>query len=325
MTNLIWNEKIIESVKKAIGDEESLSNTLMDTLLIGRESVYRRIRGDVPFTFEEVVKIAERFDFSIDSLAGMKNTERTLFELSIPSPKAQLDDYSTHLQNYVRLLKEMGKSPTSTARYAVNTLPYSLYLAYKNLARFKFFRCIYQSSALRQQHNVKYADVQIPPKLEELQKTFVASTKYVNKTLMILDRNIFSGVRYDVDYFYHLHILSDEDVDLIRAELLDMVDMLEKVAIAGCFNTGKEVHIYLANIDLEATYAMLEYDKGGYAHLRLYGLSGVESRSPQMLETQREWIDSLRRYSTLISQSGEMIRHRFFMEQRQLIEEMGRK
>lgn len=322
MSNLIWNEKIIESVKNALGEEESLSNTLMDTLLIGRESVYRRIRGDVPFTFEEVVKIAEKFDFSIDTLAGMNNKDKALFELNMLSPESSLEAYIADLQNYLRLLKEMGKCSSSVARYAINTLPYTLYLSYPNLARFKYFRCMYQASSMHRQP-VKYAEVQIPPELEETQKMFVASSKYVNRTLMILDRNIFSGIRFDIDYFYKLHMLSEEDVALIRGELLDMVDTMEKVAMAGCYNTGKEVQMYLANIDLEASYAMLEYEKGGCAHLRLYGVSGVESRSQHMLNTQREWINSLRRYSTLISQSGEMIRHEYFMAQRKIIEQMG--
>lgn len=323
MENLTWNDKILECIKKTLTVDQSLSSMLIDTLLIGRESVYRRIRGDVPFTFEEVIKIAQTIGLSIDSMVGLADGKRAVFELNMLSSGATLDDYSSNLNQYVRLFQDMGKSPNSIARYALNTLPYSFYLSYKNLARFRYFRWIYQASK-SQQEQIRYANVTTPPKLEETQKAFVASNKYINRTLMILDRNIFAAMIVDIEYFYHLQMLTVEDITLLQDELFDMLDMWEKIAIAGQFNTGKEVEIYLANVDIEASYSLFEYEKGGYAYLRLYGVSGVESQSQQMRDIQRDWIESLRRYSTLISQSGEVIRHQFFKEQREMVQKMSR-
>lgn len=323
MNNQTWNEKIIEHIKANLKKGESLSTVLTDILQLGRESVYRRIRGDVPFTFEEVIKLSEVLKFSIDGLVDQSKPNKSVFEINMLSARAQLDDYSALLSSYVKLFSEMAKTPTSVARHALNTLPYSLYLGYPNLARFKYFRWMYQSH-ISLHDKVKYADIQTPPKLLEVQKAFAAGSKYINRTMMVLGHNIFSSICCDIEYFYSLHFLTSEDVELMRNELLDILDVWEGYAMAGQFNTGKRVDIYLSNVDVEATYCLFEYDKGGMAHLRLFDASGVDSEANEIRAVQRRWIDSLRRYSTLISQSGEMERHVYFKKQREIVKNMGK-
>lgn len=322
MNNFNPNEKIIERIQQSLKKGESLSGLLTDILQLGRESIYRRIRGDVPFTFEEVIKISSELKFSIDSLVDLQRGNRSVFEINMLNPRAQLDDYSAILASYTQLFSEMSKSPNSVARYALNTLPYTLYLGYPNLARFRYFRWMYQSH-LSSKTRLKYADVVTPPKLLEVQKSFAAGSKYISRTIMILGQNMFSAIRRDIEYFFRLHFLTSDDVEVMRAELLEILELWEGYAIAGAFNTGKQVDIYLANVDIEATYCLFEYEGGGFAHVRLYDASGVDSQAQEIRDVQRNWIDSFRRYSTLISQSGEMERHRFFQAQRKIVEEMG--
>lgn len=323
MNNQTWNEKIIEHMKANLKKDESLSIVLTDILQLGRESVYRRIRGDVPFTFEEVIKLSEKLKFSIDALVDQSKPNKSVFEINMLSPRAQLDDYWAVLASYVKLFSEMAKTPTSVAHHALNTLPYSLYLGYANLARFRYFRWMYQSH-VSHCDRVKYADIQIPPKFIEVQKSFAASSKYIHHTMMILGQNIFSAICCDIEYFYSLHFLTSDDVELMRDELLDILKVWEGYAITGQFNTGRRVDIYLSNVDIEATYCLFEYDKGGMAHLRLFDASGVDSGANEIRAVQRKWINSLRRYSTLISQSGEMERHIYFRKQREIVMNMGK-
>ena len=47
------NTSLIEAVKEKLPLKENLANLLIDTLYIGKEAIYRRLRGEVPFTLEQ--------------------------------------------------------------------------------------------------------------------------------------------------------------------------------------------------------------------------------------------------------------------------------
>lgn len=317
MPEFTLNEKLIAAIKSSLPEGDNMAQVLMDILLIGRESVYRRLRGEVFFTFAEATKISKKLDFSIDSVIGINESERAVFDFNLLDPRNKIEDYSAKLENYIRLYKQIKKHENSMARYALNNLPYAFYLGYTNLAKFKYYKWLYQTNMSTPHHS--YADLKMPSNVIDLQKSFVAETKYINRTLLILDRNVFSAIVYDIDYFYKLNIITIEDVKLLKEELLEIIDDLESQAISGLYKSGTEVQMYLSNVDIESTYCHYEYGDQQYSHLRLYSINGIDSQIPKVCTRQKEWIDSLKRYSTLITQSGEMQRVSYFNKQRELI------
>ena len=55
------NTSLIEaSKKKNCQLKENLANLLIDTLYIGKEAIYRRLCGEVPFTLEEAALISRK-------------------------------------------------------------------------------------------------------------------------------------------------------------------------------------------------------------------------------------------------------------------------
>lgn len=140
---------------------------------------------------------------------------------------------------------------------------------------------------------------------------------------MILDRNVFSSMRYDVEYFYRLRLIDKEDLNSIKEEMLQLIDGLERAATSGIYKSNSKLALYLSNVDLEASYTHLQYDDQQYAHLRLYGISGVDSQNTSICTRQKEWIESLKRYSTLISVSGQVQRYDYLNQQRDIIRAMG--
>ena len=47
------NIGLIEAAKEKMPTGTNLANTLMDILYIGKEAIYRRLRGEVPFTLAD--------------------------------------------------------------------------------------------------------------------------------------------------------------------------------------------------------------------------------------------------------------------------------
>ena len=64
------NTGLIEAVKEKLPEGSNLANTLMDILYIGKEAIYRRLRGEVPFTLSEAATISREMGVSLDKLVG---------------------------------------------------------------------------------------------------------------------------------------------------------------------------------------------------------------------------------------------------------------
>ncbi len=73
------NSGLIESMKEKIPEGANLANLLMDILYIGKEAVYRRLRGEVPFTFTEAAVISQKLGVSLDQLIGANFGGNALF------------------------------------------------------------------------------------------------------------------------------------------------------------------------------------------------------------------------------------------------------
>ena len=56
----------LSELRRKIPRGAELTTTLTDMLYLEREAVYRRLRGDVPFTFMEVVTIAKKLGISLE-------------------------------------------------------------------------------------------------------------------------------------------------------------------------------------------------------------------------------------------------------------------
>ena len=62
------NTDLIDAMKIYLPKGNNLANALMDILYLGKEATYRRLRGEVPFTFAEVATISQHM--------GIRSEER---------------------------------------------------------------------------------------------------------------------------------------------------------------------------------------------------------------------------------------------------------
>lgn len=68
MGTLNLNDRLIDAMKDKVPAGVNLANMLMDILCLGKEATYRRLRGEVPFTFAEAVAISRKMEISLDQL-----------------------------------------------------------------------------------------------------------------------------------------------------------------------------------------------------------------------------------------------------------------
>jgi hypothetical protein len=292
-------------------------NLIADVLSIGKESVYRRLRGEVMFTFDEVAKLSRSLNISLDNMIGLKNIRRAVFDLSLIQMENLFEKYFEVLDGYIEVFKVLKNDPASKIKLAFNTFPYVFVAPYPTIAKFQLFRWINQIRV--NQNLMPFSSLEIPDKVLDTQRAFVKEMNHAGSTCYLVDEGMFASFARQIQYFKKLKLVSEEEIGQLQEELLALLDDLETTAIRGSFENGNEAQIYLSDLGFKLSSAYFECKDFLMCDLRLYSMNRVRSYNVKFCQTQEKWIESLKRYATLISQSGEIQRADYMEKQRECI------
>lgn len=312
------NQEFLEAVKQAIPADTNLVKVIEAELRIGREGIYRRIRGDVPFTFNEVVALCLKFGMSLDRFLGISHKMTAVFDLNLINSDQPLEDYLNMLAIDVEMFKEFNRKPESRVHMAYNMIPFTFFNGHELLWRFSIYRLIHQLE--KDKRVVKFSELQIPDGLSMMRNKLFNAYSNVHWSSYILDRKVFTSMIKEIFYFTQLGLISAADCKKLKEEMLSLLDELDLVMTTGKYRSGNDMIIYLSNIDLEASYCCYECPELNFSHLRLYRIAVLNSSSPNVFEVQKEYIESLKRFSTLVTVSGELERNIFLNLQREQLE-----
>ncbi len=255
MTTYNYNSELIKAMNEKLPNGTNLANTLIDMLYLGKEAVYRRLRGEVPFTLAEAAMISQKMGVSLDKLAGTNVYSNAIFDLNIIRQTDPLETYYSIVDNYVKIFRDLNHDPSSELCTSSNMIPQTFYLKYELLSKFRMFKWIYQFEKIDIEKH--FEDIEIVDKLLEKQREFVRESQEFQHTEYIWDNKLFIYLINDIKYFASVHLISQEYVQKLKKELLQLLNELEEIATRGTFKTGREVCIYISNINFEATYSYI--------------------------------------------------------------------
>ena len=115
MKDVSLYESFLAELRKKIPQGAKLTNTLVDMLYIEREAVYRRLRGEVPFTFMEVMTIAKELGISLDNLTETDTCKSRPFQLKLVEYANPLDaDF--RISSRYSLVRRMNRTGRPVSR-----------------------------------------------------------------------------------------------------------------------------------------------------------------------------------------------------------------
>ena len=297
------NTDLIDAMKIYLPKGNNLANALMDILYLGKEATYRRLRGEVPFTFAEVATISQHMGISLDKIVGADLNDNAIVNLNMLQCQRPTETYYSIIDSYIKLFGQLIERESSERSTSSNTVPQTLYLKYEALGR-------------------HYEDLEIPEKLIDKQKEFVNLSQLFQSTNYIWDKEIFIRLVNEVKFFLNINLISEDSVKRIKKELLILLNELEKISAQGKYSSGKDVKIYISDINFESTYSYVETDIYHQCLIGVFSINSITSKDDFLFQHLKLWIQSLKKYSTLISQSGEVQRIHFFNRQQELVKSL---
>lgn len=225
------------------------------------------------------------------------------------------------MENYIVLLRQMKSMPGSEYGVNCNTIPQQLYYRYDHLTRFYMFKWLYFSGTAS---NVKpYSEIEIKDRVRKSQLSHMEEIRQFTTTNFIWDKLCLNYLIEDIKHFSSVYLLSADEVNLIKSDLKSLLVEMEQIASGGAFtDTGKKVNFYISSINFDTCYEYLEAGSNKLSMIKTFSLNGTASQEDHTFNKIKTWINSLKRVSTLISETGEKQRVIFFEKQRELVDSL---
>jgi len=312
---------LLQTLQKKIPEQTKLVDTLMDILFMEKGAIYRRLRGEVPFTFFEVVNIAEKLDISLNSFVCADSVQVDRFELTIIDYVNMNEMDYKQWEDYISLIGSAKNVPQSVLAESSNVLPMSIYAKFDSLVKYYLFK--YQYLLNESEERITFGDIVVPDRLQEIYRSYFSESKNFGKSIYIWDYSIFRYLVNDIRFFFDIKLISANDIQEIKKDLFVLLDYLEDITQYGCFKeTGNPVSFYISDVNFDADYSYVQLNDFHMAHVRTFILNSVASTDPYSFRKMQNWIHSLKKSSTLITQSGTAFRTEFFEKQRGIISEL---
>ena len=311
----------LSAIQSKIPQRTTLVNAITELLGIDKAAVYRRLRGNANFSFAEMALIARNMGISLDSIAGIENLQSKPSKMNISRQVNPTEVDYEMFEGHVNLLKSIRDEAATKILGAGNQFPHYLYMDYEYLAR--FYRFLWNQSS-SYGDACPYHEITVPERLLVMQKETCLYARHVSSTVYVFDYLIFQRLVTNIRYFARIRLIREEDVLLIKNDLMAFLNNLEKLAIKGKHGeTGNAVSIFISDTDCDTNYGCLQSRNIQMTLFWTFILNAIVSMDDEVFNETSAWIRALQRTSTLISVSGEITRSAFFNTQRKIIDSLS--
>lgn len=313
------SNNLVKVIKERVTGK-NVATILADILSLNVEAAYRRLRGQVPFTLDEAVKICQALNISLDSFAGLQDGNNYSFHLDTFLTPDPLQEYCDLLTGIAKVMEPLKNDPTTKHYKAHKSLPQEFLYNYEMASKVSAYVLYYQLYSCKPNLK-KMSEVVFPEDMHIIQKKSIL-TVHDFESIQVLDRNVVIDYIHIVRYFFELGMISESEVAVIKKELYQVVADIEKCATTGLSRKGKPMNIYLANLAFDCSYTCLESRSLCASSLGIYHVNFLSCENKRVMEIHKSWIMSLLKFSVLISVVDELTRKSFFAQQRHFIDTM---
>lgn len=304
-------EKIPENIKPV--------NYITDILNLSRESVYRRINGQLDFTLAEIVKLSFELDFSLDNIYSQYDKDIVPFHFILNKQILPKESFLMLLQAFWDRMQAVYNAKGKHTDMAINRLLSSMILHYSHLYRFHYYKWLHQFGNVPL--NYYYSDVNFTDEtISQIQQASYYQLR-LPKTI-IMDENIFYNLIQEIKYYQGRGLINDKEISLLKKDINNFLKEFELILKNGENHTGTKWEVYLCSINVCSNVTCLNFGDEVSSSYWMHADATFTTDDPQVYKTQKAWITSLKRYSTLITQSNQQMQASFLNQQYKYLEEL---
>ncbi|MEM8523414.1 MAG: helix-turn-helix transcriptional regulator [Bacteroidota bacterium] len=320
-----FNAALAQKIKQLFKKKSIAVESLSEWLFLSSDAVYRRLRGDTLFSFEEACTIAKKLNFSLDELAFSTSKggfiQHFFYDQKTPA-------FRTFLKDMLQRFEEVSDLENARIFYSTKGLPIFIFLNYPKLLSFKSFVWKMASWNAPENYNTKFSfDL-----LEQTDLTLIHSLNQHYQNLPsseIWNNAILNSILEQIRYVNALHLFKNQAVVIELFDLLEeILDDAEKMAAAACKNGNNKAAFQLYHSELMSATNNVVYFKSEQTRFVNWTFCDPDytfSNDKTLCDRAEVFMTNLMNQSNNISKESLRIRNQYFTALRELLNKERRK
>ncbi|NDV69452.1 helix-turn-helix domain-containing protein [Dysgonomonas sp. 25] len=323
----ILKKNIVNKIVAKIPSHLNPVDFLQEILGISKESVYRRLKGEIAFSLDDVIKLSSELSFSLDEIVLMDGEKEAkpvsvLFQFRSNKMFDPQKTFSQTLSAYVEGRKRLKKYDDVEILVATNRLMILTSIYYDHIFKFYYYKWIHQTQQMPL--NFSLSDVILPDNILSLQEQLKTSESLIDSTnTYILDYNFLKNTLHEIQYYYKRKLISEDEIVLLQNDLSQFIDTMEYMLKQPVKKGNHIPNIYLSTTQIDSTGLYCKFGAEETLDLWISFGSTIHSENTEICKTYRTWFNSLKKYSSLVTGCDEILQTKFIEEQRRHIRDIS--
>lgn len=318
-------QKFFQHIKSRLAADASVADEVAGLLGISADSAYRRIRGEKQVTFEELVTLCTHYKVSLDQLLQIE-TGSFIFQGSLLNDKMfRYDAYLTGMKSWMAYF---AGSKEKEYYYLCKDVPIFHHWQCRDYAVFKYFFLMSILIYFPEFRNKKVTMDEYPEELWQLGQQILGFYNQLD-SYEVWNLGSLNSVLQQIEYYREAQMFhSDNDALKVYEALERTLDHLEEQATLGYKfdindpqkkRMGKFM-LYTNEIIILDNTMLAVLDNTKMAVVPHSVINYMVTRDLAFCENLNQYMQNLLRRSTLLSETSEKERGRFFRILRERIE-----
>jgi len=316
-------DNFINALYQKIEKRSELVSYIAKTLNLERDSVSRRLNRKVFFTAEEVAVLSLKLGISTDGLiyGNYKYLQSSPLFFYTPMSQQSIDQLENKIKTNLQDIAIISSEP---AEYSLifTFPPLEFLMPYRNLLRFTYFKWGYYY--IGPQQFKSFSTWKLPQNLLKLNDKIKDIHAKWQNVLYIWDISAIWSFVKDIIYFISIGCVGGNDIQLIKHELHLMLEELEKTAngMETYLSPAGKINIYISSVHIGINFSYFISEKKCLSSFHTYFAGTNFNTDYNSTMEIHDWIHSMKKVCTLISESGARERKYFFEDQHTLVDKI---
>lgn len=290
---------LFEYIKNISRNRVNIVDDISTLLNISNDAAYRRIRGEKQLSLDELVKISQYYNLSIDSILNSNfNDIRFTY---IPLLEDFHENYLIYLNRLRNQLSDVAKQEKKKIYFAAGDIPIFHLCKYPSLKAFKSYTWVQQlgGNITKYQKN-NFFDEKYIQLYQDIYSLYRGIDSYEIWTFETLDSYL-KLIKYyaEIDCFENPHDGLELCDDLLN--LVDDIKAIGETEYDSDVTVKGRTHLFLSEIDLDNKFVYVETDKYKLTFITLFSLNNMKITHEIFCDETEKWFKSITNKSMLIS------------------------
>ena len=310
-----YQRVFFERLAQRFANRSELVREVAETLNLGRDAVYRRLRGDTALTADEMMLLAETYRLKV-GVAG----KREVPTLRYPDDRYAIRNEFDHFLQLHQRWGELKQLPGASFDFASPELPMYYELSTPALRSFKIFMFGITTWNLAKWKGLDFSPHLIDPELHRLVEETIRQ-HYSVPAREVWSVGVLDVTLRQLNYMAQIgRFERTEDVEQIFAELFLIVDHLEQMVRTGKrFPLGgrpeedsSKFRVYHNELSNTSNVVLVKSAIRPFLFTTLVTPNYVATSNPELCEEVQRWFDNLVEHgNALHAESGKYAAHYF--------------